>query len=300
MGKDSYVIRSMMRGEIDTAVDWAAAEGWNPGLQDAGCFHAADPGGFFVGRIDDQPIATISAVKYGDSFGFVGFYIVKPGYRGKGYGLRIWNAAIASLQRRNIGLDGVVDQQENYRKSGFALAYRNVRYQGVGSGTRRGDSDIVPLSTLAFDEIVRYDRMFFPDDRLRFLEHWITRPGSIAVGILDRRTLAGYGVMRPCRSGYKVGPLFADSPELAERLFGFFRAQVPALVPIFLDIPEANRAAFDLVERHSMIAAFETARMYTGEFPRLPIGRLFGVTTFELGRGAASQATPTAANCASG
>jgi GNAT superfamily N-acetyltransferase len=283
MDKENYVIRSMTREEIDTAIDWAAAEGWNPGLRDAECFHAADPGGFFVGMLDDQPIATISAVKYGRSFGFVGFYIVKPEHRGKGYGLRIWNAAIASLRRRNIGLDGVVDQQENYRKSGFAPAYRNVRYQGVGSGTRRGDNDIVALATLAFDEIVRYDRMFFPDDRLRFLEHWVARPGSIAAGILDKRRLAGYGVMRECRSGYKVGPLFADSSELAERLFGFFRAQVPPSLPIFLDIPEVNRAALDLVERHSMSAVFETARMYTDEFPRLPIGRLFGVTTFELG-----------------
>ena len=283
MATDSYVIRTMTREEIDTAVDWAAVEGWNPGLHDADCFHAADPTGFFVGMVGDEPIATISAVKYGASFGFVGFYIVKPGHRGKGCGLRLWNAAIATLKGRNIGLDGVIDQQENYRKSGFALAYRNIRYQGVGSGAEQGDNDIVPLSSLAFDEIVRYDRSFFPDDRRHFLERWIAPPGSIAVGILDKRTLAGYGVMRPCRTGYKVGPLFADSPELAERLFGFFRAQVPASVPIFLDIPEVNRAACDLVKRHSMSAAFETARMYTGEFPRLPIDRLFGVTTFELG-----------------
>jgi GNAT superfamily N-acetyltransferase len=283
MGKGSYVIRTMTRAEIDSAVDWAAAEGWNPGLHDADCFHAADPEGFFVGMLGDEPIATISAVKYGDSFGFIGFYIVKPEYRGRGYGSRIWNRAIATLHGRNIGLDGVVDQQENYRKSGFALAYRNIRYQGVGGGTRQHDNDIVPLSTLAFDEIVRYDRAFFPDNRLRFLERWIAQRGVLAVGVLDQRRLAGYGVMRSCRTGYKIGPLFADSPELAERLFGYFRAKVPASVPIFLDVPEINQPALDLVEHHSMSAAFETARMYTGEFPRLPVDRLFGVTTFELG-----------------
>ena len=283
MRQQTYAIRSMTLSEVDIAVDWAAAEGWNPGWHDAGCFHAADHGGFFVGLLESQPVATISAVKYGDSFAFVGFYIVKPEFRGQGYGMQIWNAALATLGGRNVGLDGVVDQQENYRKSGFALAYRNIRFQGVGSGAGQGDNDIVPLSSLAFDQIVRYDRSFFPDDRRHFLERWIAPPGSVAVGILDKRTLAGYGVMRPCRTGYKVGPLFADSPELAERLFGFFRAQVPASVPIFLDIPEVNRAACDLVERHSMSAAFETARMYTGRVPDLPLDRLFGVTTFELG-----------------
>lgn len=273
----------MARDEIDLAVDWAAAEGWNPGLHDADCFHAADPGGFFVGLLEDKPIATISAVKYGDSFAFVGFYIVAPAHRGQGYGLKIWNAGLATLSGRNVGLDGVVDQQDNYRKSGFALAYRNVRFQGAGSGDRQPDKDIVPLATIPFEQIDRYDAPFFPDSRSLFLRRWIDRSGTIAAGILDNGRLAGYGVMRPCRSGYKVGPLFADSPQLAERLFGFFRAEAPASTPVFLDIPEPNAAALALVMRHGMRAAFETARMYTGRFPDLPIGRLFGVTSFELG-----------------
>jgi hypothetical protein len=38
-----------------------------------------------------------------------------------------------------------------------------------------------------------------------------------------------------------------------------------------------------LAERHGMVVAFETARMYTGKVPDLPLRRLFGVTTFELG-----------------
>jgi GNAT superfamily N-acetyltransferase len=273
----------MTRGEIDTAVDWAAAEGWNPGLHDAACFHGADPGGFYVGLLDGEPVATISAVKYGGSFAFVGFYIVKPQCRGQGYGIQIWNAALATLSGRRVGLDGVVDQQANYRKSGFALAYRNVRFQGVGGKHRQTDDRIVPLSSIPFDETLRYDAPFFPDNRSQFLRHWLGRPGSIAVGVRDKGQLVGYGVMRPCRSGYKVGPLFADSPELAERLFAYFRAEVPASAPIFLDIPEPNAAALDLVARHGMNAAFETARMYTGEFPNLPMSRLFGVTSFELG-----------------
>ena len=36
-------IRSMKPEEIDLALDWAAAEGWNPGLHDAVPFRAADP-----------------------------------------------------------------------------------------------------------------------------------------------------------------------------------------------------------------------------------------------------------------
>lgn len=112
-------IRPMRPDEISIAVNWAAAEGWNPGLADDACFAAADPEGFFIGELDGAPVATVSCVNYGASFAFLGFYIVREDLRGRGYGLRIWNAAIAHAGPRVIGLDGVVAQQQNYRKFGF-------------------------------------------------------------------------------------------------------------------------------------------------------------------------------------
>src|SRR6201987_2548268 len=124
-------IRPMRPHEISIAVNWAAAEGWNPGLVDDACFAAADPEGFLIGEFDRAPAATVSCLKYGASFAFLGFYIVREDLRGCGYGLRIWNAAIAHAGPRVIGLDGVVAQQQNYKKSGFELAYANVRYGGT-------------------------------------------------------------------------------------------------------------------------------------------------------------------------
>lgn len=283
MQKNSFIIRTMTRQEVNIAIDWAAEEGWNPGLYDADCFYAADPNGFLVGLLDEEPIATISAVKYGNSFGFLGLYIVRPECRGKGYGIQIWNAGLALLNGRSIGLDGVVAQQDNYRKLGFTFAYSNVRYQGTGGGYFPANSGIVPLSTLAFDDIYAYDKPFFPDNRREFLMCWIGQPQSTALGILRNNKLVGYGVLRSCRSGYKVGPLFADSPEYAEQLFAALNSHAPEGAPVFLDIPAVNVAAVELVNRHNMIVSFETARMYTGQSPDLPINQLFGVTTFELG-----------------
>jgi GNAT superfamily N-acetyltransferase len=283
MKKGNYQIRAMTRPEVDIAIDWAAAEGWNPGLYDADCFYAADPSGFLIGLVGDEPIATLSAVKYGDSFGFLGCYIVKPEYRGKGYGIQIWNAGLAYLRGRTIGLDGVVEQQGNYRKSGFTLAYKNLRYQGTGDGAFPTDSGIVPLSTIPFDEIDTYDKPFFPSNRTQFLRCWIDQPQSTALGIRRNHKLVGYGAMRICRSGYKVGPLLADSQELASHLFSALKAHAPAGAPIFLDTPAVNPAAIDLAKQHNMTVAFETARMYIGKCPDFPVERLFGVMTFELG-----------------
>ena len=283
MQNKNYTIRTMERKEIDIAIEWAAEEGWNPGLNDADCYYSADPKGFLVGLLGDEPIATISVIKYGESFGFLGFYIVKSEYRGKGYGIQLWNAGLKYLEGRNIGLDGVVAQQDNYKKSGFKLAYRNIRYQGVSGGDLPQGSEIVQLSTLPFETIDSYDRPFFPDKRSQFIKSWINQPDSHALGIMKNGKLAGYGVIRQCRSGYKVGPLFADTPELAETLFLALKARVKPSEPVYLDVPEVNQAAVALAERHNMTVSFETARMYTGVEPDMPLDRLFGVTSFEIG-----------------
>ena len=278
-----FSIQTMMRQEIDLAVEWAAAEGWNPGLHDAECFYAADPEGFLVGKVGCESVVCISVVTYGTGFGFLGFYIVKPEFRGKGYGLSLWNAGMKRLQGRTVGLDGVVAQQENYRKSGFALAYRNVRYQGFGGNKLMPDGDIVELKTIPFNELTAYDQPFFPDDRHAFLKCWIQQKEGSALGVMDNRKLAGYGVIRRCRTGYKIGPLFADTPLYADKLFSALKATVPEEEPVFLDIPEVNPAAVELVKRHNMSVVVETARMYTGIIPDLPVQKIFGITTFELG-----------------
>ena len=264
-------------------MEWAAGEGWNPGLDDADCFYDADPDGFLIGRLDGKPIATISVVKYGADFGFLGFYIVAPEYRGQGYGYAIWQAGMASLKDRNVGLDGVVDQQDNYRKSGFKLAWRNARYQGLSNREQAIDGKIVSLSDLPLEKTEAYDRPFFPADRSAFIRCWINRPHARALGWEESGNLKGIGVIRQCRTGFKIGPLFADNEEIAERLYAALVAVPEPGHPVFLDVPETNPRAVDLARRHGMDVVFETARMYTGQFPELPIDRLFGITTFELG-----------------
>jgi GNAT superfamily N-acetyltransferase len=279
----TFRVTHLQGDQLSLAIDWAAAEGWDPGLHDAPCFAAADPTGFFAGWIGDEPVATISVVKYGTTFAFLGLYIVKPAFRGRGCGRALWDHALATANGRTVGLDGVVAQQENYQRSGFALAYRNIRYGGVRGTDAPLDARVVPLSRFAFADVARYDRAFFPEARDAFLNCWIAQPGSKAMAVERERGIAGYGVIRPSRTGFKVGPLFADDASCAEALFHALTMRVPAGANIFLDVPEPNAAAIALAERHGLSPVFETARMYAGPAPKLPLPKLYGVTTFELG-----------------
>ncbi len=266
---------------VQLMLDWAAAEGWNPGLADAPPFHATDPDGFLLARLDGEPVGCISVVRVPGGFAFLGFYIVRPEHRGRGYGMALWRAGMDRLAGCNVGLDGVVAQQANYRKSGFALAHRNVRFGGVVRARPLDDPRVLPLDRVPFDELVAFDRSCFPDDRRSFLARWIAPPHR-ALGFREGGRLLGYGVIRACRQGFKIGPLFADRPDVAEALFLALAAEA-AGAPLFLDPPEPNAEATALARRHGLEPVFETARMYTRGDPGLPLSRIYGITTFELG-----------------
>jgi len=277
-----FSIRTMRPDEIPLAVDWAAAEGWNPGLSDASCFASVDPDGFLVAELDGLPAATVSCINYGARFSFLGFDIVRPDLRGKGYGLRIWNAAIAHAGPRVIGLDGVVAQQDNYRKSGFALAYANVRYGGTVAAPAAAQVDVIALSEVPFAAVEMDDATVFPARRPAFLRACVGGPGHAGCAAVRDGRLAGWGVIRPCRKGFKIGPLVADDRATAEAVLSTLLARVGG-GEIFLDVPGINREAIALAQDFGLAPVFETARMYTGAIPPLRLERVFGVTSFELG-----------------
>jgi GNAT superfamily N-acetyltransferase len=280
--KMDLCIRAMTLSEMALAADWAAAEGWNPGLADAACFATVDPQGFLIGELDGAPAATISNVNYSGDFAFLGFYIVRPDLRGRGYGIAIWRAAIAHAGERVIGLDGVIAQQDNYRKSGFKLAHRNIRFGGTVAAPARVAAALMPLADVPIAAIEADDATVFPAPRPAFLRAWVATPGHRGRALLRDGALAGWGMIRPARQGWKIGPLVANDRAAAEAVLDALVADAGG-GKIFLDVPETNREAVALAQARGLVPVFETARMYTGVVRPMRLDRVFGVTTFELG-----------------
>lgn len=278
--------RQATRTDLDISVEWAAAEGWNPGLSDADVFWETDPSGYVCAERNGEVIATGSVVSYQGNFGFMGFFIVQPDLRGHGIGRAFWHWRRDRLVARldpgaAIGLDGVFDMQPFYAAGGFEFAHRTIRMAGTGQRADRSP-DTVELSALPFSDVAAYDEHHFGFPRARFLRRWISPPSGLGLALVHNDKIAAMGVIRPCRIGYKIGPLFADSPGLAESLFVSL-SSCAADRPIFLDTPENNFDATALADRHGLTEVFGCARMYYGPAPLLPWGNIFGVSTFELG-----------------
>ena len=281
MSQPRFEIRCLDFEGMQTPIGWAQAEGWNPGLDDHRSFYATDAQGFLGGWLEGRIIATISAVSYGGRFGFIGFYIVDPEFRGQGYGRKIWEAALERLQGQCLGLDGVVAQQDFYRRSGFELAHRNIRMQG--SANSFPESGLAGLDEISATALYEYDRRHFGFERPQFLKAWLNQDHGLVRISLHGNAIQGYGVIRKCYAGYKIGPLFANDRSIAEDILQALISAIPAGETFYLDIPESNLHALRLCETYGMSPVFETARMYKGPAPRLPLDNIFGITSFELG-----------------
>ena len=283
---ESLLFQKLDYEGLKTLVEWAEQEGWNPGPYDAEAYWVTDPDGYYGYFDEGELIAGGSIVSYNQEFGFMGFFIVKPEYRAAGIGRKLWYQRRDMLLGRlnkgaTIGMDGVVDMQEFYRRGGFEIAYKDERYERIGEEFAI-DSNISAITDEDIAAILEYDKLCFGYSRPQFLLPWLRMPESKTFKYTANDSLLGYAIVRKANVGHKVCPLFAETPQAAEELY---KACLNSVVgePLYLDIPMVNRAAVSLVEKFGAKYVFECARMYLGTPPSVDTNKIYGITTFELG-----------------
>ena len=275
-------IRNLREEEVEIPIAWARSEGWNPGLHDGPGEYHVDPKGWFAAECNGEVVGTGVCTNDDDSYAFVGYYIVRPDFR-EGYaGLALMQAMKRHAGNRTIGIDGVFELQQKYADVlGFTFAYRNIRWEGIAAG--HPQSGLVAPEEVDAAALLAYDTAHVPAQRPVFLEQWLTQPNAITlVKVASDGSIQGYGVIRRCFEGYKIGPLFAETPEIANSLYEGLTSSVPG-EKVYFDTPEPNADAVLMAQERGMTEVFGTARMYSGEAPALPLDTIYGVTTFELG-----------------
>ncbi len=271
----------MTADDLQTVLGWATDEGWNPGLDDAAAFLAADPSGFLLKEVDGAPVAAISVVNHNAALAFLGLYLCKPDFRGQGHGMDVWRAGIAHAGTRSVGLDGVPDQQENYARSGFVKYGSTIRFEGRINAeveTRGRSAAISEIETL-----ITHDARACGGDRLAFATAWFhPTPNRQTMVLTDGSEITGWATFRRCISGTKVGPLYADTQTDAQVLL----ASNPFATgdePVIVDVQGQQSPLGKMLQRSGFEPVFETARMFKGPPPEACPTRFHAIATMELG-----------------
>ncbi|WP_299938423.1 GNAT family N-acetyltransferase [uncultured Pelagimonas sp.] len=268
--------------ELETALSWAAREGWNPGQDDAQAFMAADPDGFFVARVAGEIIAAISVVNHSETMAFLGLYLCKPDFRGQGVGFALWRHALRHAGKRCVGLDGVAEQEPNYAKSDFVRTGATTRLQGKApkattEGTRAFDAarDFAAVATL--------DRCANGYHRSKFLAQWVAEGAATrkTVVLSQNGKVSGFATIRLCQQGAKVGPITAPDIPTALALLSAAAATFD-VTDVTLDLPSSAIEFREALEGRGFVKTFETARMYCGTAPEASSLNM-AIATMELG-----------------
>ncbi|SDE33239.1 Acetyltransferase (GNAT) domain-containing protein [Ruegeria marina] len=262
-------------------LDWAADEGWNPGLDDARAFYAADTRGFFLARVGAEPVAAISVVNHDAGNAFLGLYLCRPDWRGQGIGLAIWNRALQHAGGRSVGLDGVAAQEANYAKSGFVRTGASLRHEGRWPAARSPHVRVAVADDVS--RLIALDAEAGGFTRPAFLSAWLAAglPERSTRVLLGNGEISGFATWRTCREGTKIGPIIAPGAAAALELIADIAAERPD-GPLIVDLPEANTALRSELEHAGFSVPFATARMYRSAVPETT-GTLQAIATMELG-----------------
>ena len=232
--EDELAIRRLRTAEEarDHVFARAAAEGWIPGALDHVSYFAADCG-FFVGEVNGEVVACVSAVNFTNKYGFIWNFVVDAEHRNKGYGKKMMRTAVESLPDGCIigGEEIADDLVAKFVGLGAIFAWINQCFsveaekglEALGRlENRSGTIDVRPATEVSFRALNNYDTSTFGWSRPVFLKEWISALNSYAHAAVNGGKIVGYAVVRSAflaKDGWRIGPLFADDSHVARRLF---------------------------------------------------------------------------------
>jgi len=295
---DGLDIRPLSRRDIAVVTDWARVEGFTPGLGDVAIYRHTDRQGLWLGWLAGEPVGCIAGVRYNAAYGFIGLFLVTPEQRGKGFGLALWRHALEHLADLPcIGLEAAPERIADYAGWGFEPASITTRWQLIQGGetAAAGASSSSPASSglalvagaaIPAEAVQRYDAEREPSPRPHFLADWLGHQAGQVQALIDGDGRChGFGRIRPCLlrrgEGWRIGPLLADSADLAGQLLRGLIASHPGVV--LIDVPEANTTAAPLLRELGFRPLSRTQRMYRGPRPMVPLADVFGLACLELG-----------------
>ncbi len=283
--------------DIACVTQWARVEGFAPGVGDVAIFRHTDRQGLWVGWIDEKPVGCIAGVRYNSFYGFIGLFLVVPEYRGNGYGVELWRHALEHLADLPcIGLEAAIERVDDYSCWGFKPSSSTTRWQWkesdeylantLGIQNEHNGLQLLEGSSIPSRAVQTYDAKREPSPRPHFISDWLHHPAGKVLALTDNKgNCHGFGRIRPCLlpegEGWRIGPLLADSPQLAELLLSHLMDRHQG--SILFDSPGANPSVKPIMKRLGFTVVSETLRMYRGQQPPISMNEVYGLACLELG-----------------
>jgi GNAT superfamily N-acetyltransferase len=223
---------------------WCIDEGWNIGLHDSEIYYKIDPIGHHIVKANES-IASLSLIKHSSTFFTLGPFIVHKSYRGQGVGETLWNVALSRMNQEHpdahIALYSVSEQVERYKKAGF-VPVLNIQRWYINSNQLiyPSMSDKCTLITnKLIPSVSEYYQNHYVTNRELLFKNLLLKPETNGLVFMDDNVIKGFGFIRPCVRGFRIGALVADTSEIAQTLIAGLLVFAQS-APVFIDVPGSN------------------------------------------------------------
>ncbi len=255
------------------------ADDWQMMLSLGQGFGLVDPGGTLV--------ATSLALPFeSGGFGWISMVLVTESQRRKGLATHLMQAAIASLQAKDLVaiLDATPAGREVYRVLGFADTWGIERMQCLAAPVLPPAPPVAIRRMIDADwpAVCALDAQAFRADRTGLIASLRHRLPQAALVAESNGRIAGFLLGRDGRLANDLGPCVANEEDTAIALLARALAEVSA--PVFLDMP----APHAVLGAWLRAAGFTLQRPYTRmllnrDQPCNDVSRLFAIAGPELG-----------------
>ena len=183
---------------------------------------------------DAKPEGTCVPFVFDNKTGWVGFFIMNSPARGRGWGAALFREALEEFQRHGceyVGLDAVAEQKKTYERRGFREVgmVRNMVRDGLGKSGMQGEVkiqgdgwDVVDIRSVGVESLVQCEERCtgFRRSRLWSKEGVFHRADDDAFGFAaqNKDGLNGLLLVRGCHLGFRFGPVYASTRDIATAL----------------------------------------------------------------------------------
>ncbi|KAF2103656.1 hypothetical protein NA57DRAFT_69870 [Rhizodiscina lignyota] len=183
----------------------------------------------------DKPEGCVVPFVFDNRTAWVGFFIMNASARGKGWGAALFRQCLAEFKRMGceyIGLDAVVEQKATYERRGFREVgmIKNMFRDGLGKvpiedeiKTEGSGWKLVDIRSIEAGKLVDFEERCtgFRRSRLWSKEGMFHRVEDDTCGFAATDAsgaLEGFVLVRVNHLGYRFGPIYASSRDIASAL----------------------------------------------------------------------------------
>jgi GNAT superfamily N-acetyltransferase len=243
LGK-TMTVTLMQPADFKEINQWCIDEGWNIGIYDSEIYYKIDPMHHYIAKTNER-VASLSIIKHSPTFFTLGPFIVHKSYRGQGVGEALWNEAMTQIIKEypdaHIALYAVSEQVERYKKADFipVLTIQRWHLDSNKSLSTSISHQCTTITNKLIPSVGRYYQNHYVTNRDLLFNELLLKPETNGLVFMDDNVIKGFGFIRPCVRGFRIGALVADTPEIAQILIAGLLVFAQS-APVFIDVPDSN------------------------------------------------------------